>query len=84
MKEDNLIEQFIYLQEVNRIIQGLSNKTGKPKDHIDQIWKDTEKEVITKHKYGVVDKYREIGKIVGSKLGVKNDPVDDTEDEDQS
>ncbi len=71
--------EYIELIEVNRIVQGLSNKSGKPKDHIDKIWKDTEKEVITKHKYGVTDSYKEIGKIVKSKLGL---PVD-VEDKDK-
>lgn len=66
----NLIEKFIYITEVNRIVQGLSVKSGKPKEHIDQMWKDTEKEVLLKHKYGVTDKYKEIGNIVRSKLGV--------------
>lgn len=69
----NLIEEYIYLQEVNRIVQGLSKTTGKPKDHIDQLWKDTEKEVLVKHKYGVTDRYKHIGKIVKSKLGVQKD-----------
>lgn len=71
----NHIEEFIqHLLEVNRIVQGLSKKTGKPADHIDQLWKDTEKEVVTKHKFGVTDKYREIGQIVKSKLGLKDEP----------
>lgn len=69
----NLIEEFIYVTEVNRIVQGLSGKSGKPKEHVDQIWKDTEKEFVLKHKYGVTDKYKEIGDIVRSKLGVKPD-----------
>lgn len=69
----NLIEEFIYITEVNRIVQGLSVKSGKPKDHIDKMWKDTEKEVLLKHKFGVTDKYKEIGNIVRSKLGVKPD-----------
>lgn len=72
----NLIEEFIYITEVNRIVQGLSVKSGKPKDHIDQMWKDTEKEVLLKHKFGVTDKYREIGNIVRSKLGVAKDEED--------
>ena len=69
----NLIEEFLYLQEVNRIVQGLSKNTGKPKEHIDKIWKDTEKEVLVKHKYGVTDRYKQIGKIVKSKLGIQKD-----------
>ena len=77
----NLIEEYLYLQEVNRIVQGLSKKTGKPKDHIDKVWKDTEKEVLVKHKYGVTDRYKQIGKIVRSKLGVKGDPEDDNKAE---
>lgn len=69
----NLIEEFIYITEVNRIVQGLSVKSGKPKEHIDQMWKDTEKEVLVKHKFGVTDRYKTIGNIVRSKLGVKPD-----------
>jgi hypothetical protein len=72
----NLIEEFIYVTEVNRIIQGLSKKSGKPEEHINTIWKDTEKEVVSKHQYGVTDKYKAIGKIVRSKLGVKADEDD--------
>lgn len=66
----NLIEEFLYLQEVNRIVQGMSRQSGKPKEHIDAIWKDTEKEVLVKHKFGVTDKYKQIGNIVRSKMGL--------------
>lgn len=84
----NLIEEFIYIQEVNRIVQGLSKVTGKPQDHVTQLWKDTEKEVLLKHKYGVTDRYKQIGKIVKSKLGVSKDQdvdgkFDDDEDKDK-
>jgi len=74
----NLIEEFIHLQEVNRIIQGLAKKSGKPADHINNIWKETEKEVITKHEYGVTDKYKHIGNIVRSKLGIKDEDKEPT------
>lgn len=70
------VTEYLELLEVNRIIQGLSKKSGKPSDHINSIWKDTEKEVVSKHKYGVTDKYKEIGKIVRDKLGVKDDEDD--------
>lgn len=73
----NLIEEFIYITEVNRIVQGLSSKSGKPKEHIDQMWKDTEKEVLLKHKFGVTDRYKTIGNIVRSKLGVDKDEQED-------
>ena len=66
----NTIAHFIYLKESNKIIQGLSKNSGKPTEHIDDIWKETEKEVIDKHKFGVTDKYKEIGTIVRSKLGL--------------
>ena len=67
----NLIEEYVlHLQEVNRIVQGLSKKSGKPKEHIDSVWKETEKELVLKHKYGVSDNYKEIGNIVRAKLGV--------------
>lgn len=79
----NLIEEFIYLQEVNRIVQGLAKTTGKPQDHIQSLWKDTEKEVVVKHKYGVTDRYKQIGKIVRAKMGVKGDPEDDVVKDDE-
>lgn len=66
----NLIEEFIYIQEVNRIVQGMSKQSGKPKEHIDAVWKDTEKEVLVKHKFGVTDRYKQIGRIVRSKMGL--------------
>lgn len=72
----NLIESYIELLEVNKIIQGLAKRSGKPADHINSIWKDTEKELVSKHQYGVTDKYKAIGKIVHDKLGLKADPVD--------
>jgi hypothetical protein len=79
----NLIAAYIeYIQEANRIVQGLSRSTGKPKEHIDKIWKDTEKEMLVKHKYGVTDKYRQIGNVVRSKLGVAPDPKEDNKEED--
>lgn len=70
------IEQLV---EVNRIIQGLVKRSGKPAEHINSIWKDTEKELVTKHQYGVTDKYKAIGNIVRDKLGVKPEPEDDKE-----
>lgn len=74
----NLIKEYLrYVNEANRIVQGLAKRTGKPKEHIDTIWKDTEKEVLVKRKYGVTDKYREIGQIVRSKLGVKMTPEEE-------
>jgi len=70
----NLIEAYIqYLQEVNKIVIGLSNKSGKPKDYVDRVWKDTEKEFVVKHKFGVTDHYRDIGDSVAKKLGVKDE-----------
>lgn len=74
------IHEYLDLLEVNRIIQGLSKKSGKPEEHINTIWKDTEKEVVSKHQYGVTDKYKAIGKIVRAKLGVKADEDDKEED----
>lgn len=72
-----------YLQEANRIIQGLSKNTGKPADHIQSVWKDTEKEVLLKHKYGVTDMYKTIGKIVRGKMGLPPEQEDkDTKDKD--
>lgn len=68
---------YIYIQEANRIIQGLSKSTGKPIDHVEGIWKETEKEVISKHQFGVTDGYKKIGGIVRSKLGLK--PEEDTD-----
>mgnify|MGYP003575164572 CR=1 FL=1 len=82
----NLIEEYIYIQEVNRIIQGLAKVTGKPPEHIDTVWKDTEREVLLKHKYGVTDRYKHIGKIVKSKMGVKDEedkPAEDQENPDE-
>jgi hypothetical protein len=75
------VQEYLELLEVNRIIQGLSKRSGKPADHINSIWKDTEKEVLTKHKFGVTDKYKEIGKLVRSKLGVE---PSDKEKEDEA
>lgn len=80
----NNILEFIDLQEVNRIIQGLSKKSGKPSDHIDSIWKETEKEVIAKHKFGVTDSYKKIGSIVRKKLGLKPEENDKDEPENNS
>lgn len=67
------VSDYIYVLEANRIIQGLSKKSGKPVDHIEGVWKSTEKEVLAKHQFGVTDKYKEIGNLVRSKLGVKSD-----------
>lgn len=77
----NIQEYVDYLIEVNRIVQGLVKKSGKPADHINSIWKDTEKELVSKHQFGVTDKYKAIGNIVRDKLGVKPDPEDKESDE---
>lgn len=79
----NLIEEFIYIQEVNRVVQGLSKITSKPQDHIGKIWADTEKEILLKHKYGVTDKYKAIGKIVKAKLGVKDEEPEPAKADDE-
>ena len=67
------VSDYIYVLEANRIVQGFAKKTGKPAEHIEGIWKETEKEMLAKHRFGVTDKYKEIGNIVRSKLGVKSD-----------
>jgi hypothetical protein len=81
----NLIQEYIdYLTEVNRIVQGLSKRSGKPADHVNSIWRETDKEVVGKHKYGVTDKQKAIARIVSAKLGVKPEPdEDDGKDEPQ-
>lgn len=78
------IEEYVqHVTEVNRIVQGISRNANKPKEHVDKVWKETEKEVLLKHKYGVTDKYREIGNIVRAKMGQvqKNDDDEDTKKE---
>ena len=83
---NQVLEYLHYIQEVNRIVQGMSNQSGKPKDHIASIWKDTEKEVLVKHKYGVTDRYKQIGNIVRSKMGLPHQEEDEPkkkEDKDQ-
>lgn len=70
-------ESYLMMLEANRIIQGFVKKSGKPVDHIEGIWRETEKEVVSKHKFGVTDGYKEIGNIVRSKLGLK--PEEDDE-----
>lgn len=83
---NQVLEYIQNIEEVNRIIQGISRVSGKPKEHIDSLWKDTEKEVLVKHKYGVTDKYKEIGNIVRSKMGMKPDVDEEPkkkEDKDQ-
>lgn len=70
------LETIDCIKEVNRIVQGMSKKTGQTPEHIDQVWKDTEKEVLAKHKFGVTDKYKAIGNIVKSKMGIKDDIED--------
>ena len=77
-------EYICYLTEVNRIIQGLVKRSGKPADHISNIWKDTEKELVSKHQFGITDRYRAIGNIVRDKLGVKPDPEDEKETDDDT
>lgn len=73
--------EYLELLEVNRIIQGLAKRSGKPADHINQIWKDTTKELVSKHQYGVTDKYKQIGNIVRDKLGVKPEAGDEEKPE---
>lgn len=80
----NHVSQFIELHEVNRIIQGLSKAANKSPDHVNSLWRETDKEVILKHQGGVTDHYKEIGKIVRAKLGLKGTPVDGMEDEDDN
>jgi hypothetical protein len=72
------VTEFIELVEVNRIIQGLVKKSGKPADHIDALWKDTEKQLLVKHKFGVTDKYKQIGNLVRAKLGVEPEKEDES------
>ena len=73
------VTEYLELLEVNRIVQGLAKRSGKPADHINQIWSDTTKELVSKHQFGVTDKYKQIGKIVRDKLGVKPEVGDDEE-----
>ena len=68
-----------HLQEVNRIVSGIANKSGMPKDHTQDIWNAVDKEVNKTHKFGVTDKYKQIGSIVRAKLGVPEE--DDDKDE---
>lgn len=75
------VHEYIELIEVNRIIQGLVKKSGKPADHINSIWAETDKELVGKHKYGVTDKQKSIAKVVKAKLGLKPDPADDKDDD---
>lgn len=80
----NLVQEYLdQLIEVNRIVQGLAKKSGKPAEHINSIWADTDKEMVGKHKYGVTDKQKAIAKVVRAKLGVAPDPVDQDEPENQ-
>lgn len=74
------VHEYIELLEVNRIIQGLAKRSGKPADHINSIWKDTDREVVGKHKFGVTDKQRAIAKIVRAKLGVKPEAGEEDDD----
>jgi hypothetical protein len=78
------IQEYIdQLLEVNRIVQGLAKRSGKPADHINSIWKDTDREIVGKHQYGVTDKQKVIAKIVRDKLGVKPDSDEDNESKDE-
>ena len=77
------VAEFIELVEVNRIIQGLAKKSGKPADHIDSIWKNTEKELLVKHKFGVTDKYKQIGNLVRAKLGVEPEEENESPEEER-
>jgi hypothetical protein len=70
---NNFVDEYIYVVEANRIIQGFAKKSGKPTEHIQGVWKDTEKEIVAKHKHGVTDKYKEIGNLVRDKMGLKSD-----------
>jgi hypothetical protein len=79
----NLVQEYLDLLEVNRIVQGLSKKSGKPAEHVNSIWSATDKEMVGKHKYGVTDKQKSIAKVVRSKLGLPPDPVDDEQPESQ-
>ena len=74
---NHILEYTQQLHEVNRIIQGLANRSGKPVEHVGAIWKETDKEVLVKHTHGVTDRYKQIGDIVRKKLGVKPDPEDE-------
>jgi hypothetical protein len=62
-----------HLLEVNRIVSGIANKSGMPKQHTQDIWDEVDKEVVKKHQFGVVDKYKQIGSIVRAKLGVPDE-----------
>ena len=66
--------------EVNRIVQGMAKRSGKPADHINSLWKATDKEVVGKHQYGVTDKQKLIGSIVRAKLGLKDEEDDKSGD----
>lgn len=79
----NLVQEYLELLEVNRIIQGLSKKSGKPAEHINSIWAATDKEMVGKHKYGVTDKQKSIARIVRAKLGVEPEPEDKEEPQSQ-
>ena len=75
----NLVAEYINLLEVNRIVRGIANKSGMPKQHTQDIWDAVDKEVTKKHTHGVVDNYKQIGSIVRAKLGVPEEAEDNSD-----
>lgn len=74
----NKVDEFIlekeYLGEVSRWVSSIAKDSGKPNDHVQQVWDDTEKELITTNNHhGARDKLSQISKLVKQKMGVKDD-----------
>ena len=79
----SILSEYIALVEANKIVKGITTKTGVPVDHVQQVWNAVDKEVVAKHIHGNTDKYKEIGTIVKAKMGIPSAKEPDKELDDQ-
>ena len=73
----SLFEEFLYIQEVSRWVNHISQRSGKPQSEVERVWKDTEKEVVSElRKGGITDRLKQINKVVKQKMNVKDEEKD--------